>query len=228
GDVSWEVQTKLLRVLQEMTFERVGSSEPIQVDVRIVAATHQDLERLIRQGRFREDLFYRLNVLPILVPPLRQRREDIVELVQHYLRYHVQRCGKGEVQIDDDALALLKAAPWPGNVRQLGSVIERAVVIAEGPLLTVADLPTELFDEIADGRLPIADLKKSPSSNLGWAIPNLKSQGVQAERAERDRREREQLVRALAATSGNKTEAARLLGLARSTFLSRLKKHGLS
>ncbi|MBI1918827.1 MAG: sigma-54-dependent Fis family transcriptional regulator, partial [Planctomycetes bacterium] len=224
GDVSWEVQTKLLRVLQEMTFERVGSSEPIQVDVRIIAATHQDLERLIRQGRFREDLFYRLNVLPILVPPLRERREDIVELVLHFLRYHSQRCrgsrenGSGDVQIDDDALALLKAAPWPGNIRQLGSVIERAVVIAEGPLLTVADLPAELLD-------PPAEEEASDDLVVEAApVPG----GVQAERAERDRRERQELVRALTATSGNKAGAARILGLARSTFISRLKKHGLS
>jgi transcriptional regulator with GAF, ATPase, and Fis domain len=218
GDISWEVQTKLLRVLQEMTFERVGSSEPIQVDVRIIAATHQDLERLIRQGRFREDLFYRLNVLPIHVPPLRQRREDIAELVQHFLRYHGQRCGKNDMQIDDDALALLKAALWPGNVRQLGSVIERAVVIAEGQLLTVADLPAELLVPPAEEGLGDEEaVETAPVSG-----------GAQAERVDRDRREREQLVRALTATSGNKAEAARLLGLARSTFLSRLKKHGLS
>jgi transcriptional regulator with GAF, ATPase, and Fis domain len=212
GDVSWEVQTKLLRVLQEMTFERVGSSEPIKVDVRIIAATHQDLEKLIRLGRFREDLFYRLNVLPIAVPPLRERSEDIPELVQHFLRVY----GKG-VQMDDDALATLKAAPWPGNVRQLENAIARAVVIAEGPVLTLNDLPAGLFQPTEEESAPTED-----------SVVEVAPAGVQGERAERDRREREQLVRALAATKGNKAEAARALGLARSTLLSRLKKHGLS
>jgi transcriptional regulator with GAF, ATPase, and Fis domain len=213
GDVTWEVQTKLLRVLQEMTFERVGSSEPVAVDVRVIAATHQNLEQLIRQGKFREDLYYRLNVLDLRVPPLRERREDIPELVQHFLRRHGQRCGRADLQVDDDALLVLKGAPWPGNVRQLENAIERAVVIAEGPVVTAADLPSEL---IADCRLQIAAVTdQSALSAPPSVVP-------------KDRREREQLVRALAETKGNKAEAARLLGLARSTLVSRLKKHGLS
>ncbi len=219
GDVSWEVQTKLLRVLQEKTFERVGSSEPVGVDVRIIAATHQNLEELIRQGRFREDLFYRLNGLPIHVPPLRERPEDVPELVQHFLRAYGQRCGRPDVQVDDDALALLKAAPWPGNVRQLGSVIERAVVIAEGPLVTAADLPEDLL-----GAVSARNGHREPGAEDGFVA----TLGVEGERAERDHRERDELVRALAATKGNKAEAARALGLARSTLVSRLKKHGLS
>jgi transcriptional regulator with GAF, ATPase, and Fis domain len=216
GDVSWEVQTKLLRVLQEMTFERVGSSESIQVDVRIIAATHQNLERLIQQGRFREDLFYRLNVLPLTVPPLRERREDIPELVGHFLHIYGEQSGKGELQLDDDALALLKAAPWPGNIRQLENVIERAVVIAEGTVVSADHLPPDLLNgmpqEIATG------------NGFDEELPR----GLEGERADRERREREQLVRALAATNGNKAEAARALGLKRSTLVSRLKKYGLS
>jgi transcriptional regulator with GAF, ATPase, and Fis domain len=123
GDISLEVQTKLLRVLQEMTFERVGSSEPVKVDVRLIAATHQRLEALIRQGRFREDLYYRLDVISIHVPPLRERREDIIELANYFLRQYAQRCGKEMTLIDDDALLVLKAYSWPGNVRQLENVI---------------------------------------------------------------------------------------------------------
>src|SRR5262249_4528520 len=115
GDISLEVQTKLLRVLQEKTFERVGSSEPVTVDVRIIAATHQDLEALIQQGRFREDLFYRLNVFPIFVPPLRERPEDIPELATHFMRLSAQRCRKEVTQMDDDVLAILKSYAWPGN-----------------------------------------------------------------------------------------------------------------
>jgi transcriptional regulator with GAF, ATPase, and Fis domain len=216
GDISLEVQTKLLRVLQEMTFERVGSSEPVEVDVRLLAATHQNLEALIRAGRFREDLFYRLNVISVAVPPLRERREDIPELVRHFLYLHGQRAGKPHLEIEDDALALLKAHAWPGNVRQLENVVERAVVIAEGDAIGPDDLPTELRENVAVGREPEAlpDAARLP--------------GLRAEREDRDRRERERLVRALAAAGGNKAEAARALGLARSTLLSRLKKHGLS
>src|SRR5207302_6938207 len=131
GDIGLEVQTKLLRVLQEMTFERVGSSEPVEVDVRVIAATHQNLERLIAEGRFREDLYYRINVISVSVPPLRERREDIPELALHFLKLHGERCGKTMLQIDDDALGMLKAYSWPGNIRQLENVIERAVVVAE-------------------------------------------------------------------------------------------------
>jgi transcriptional regulator with GAF, ATPase, and Fis domain len=214
GDVSWEVQTKLLRVLQENIFERVGSSEPMQVDVRIIAATHQHLETLIKQGRFREDLYYRLSVLPVAVPPLRERREDIPELVQHFLVQYGARSGKPNLQIDDEAMLLLKAADWPGNIRELENVIQRAAIIAEGPMLTCDDLPEELL-RTEPLEEPAGDALEAP-------------RGVEAERADREQREREQLVRTLASTKGNKAEAARALGLARSTFLSRLKKYGLN
>jgi DNA-binding NtrC family response regulator len=217
GDIALEVQTKLLRVLEARTFERVGSSQPQPVDVRVLAATHRDLGQLIREGRFREDLYYRLNVISIAVPPLRERREDVPELAQHFVRRYAQRCGRPVTQIDDDALAALKAYPWPGNVRQLENVVQRAVVVAEGTTLTLRELPPELLDGLEDLAPPGPE--EEPASGL--------SLGVQAERAERDRREREQLVRALAATDGNKAEAARVLGLARSTLISRLKKHGL-
>jgi transcriptional regulator with GAF, ATPase, and Fis domain len=224
GDVSGEVQVKLLRVLQEMTFERVGSSEPVKVDVRIIAATHQDLEGLIRQGRFREDLYYRLNVLPIPLPPLRDRIEDIPELVSHFLCLYGRRAGKEVVAIDDDALARLKAYSWPGNVRQLESVIDRAVVVAEKAVVTVDDLPPELHD--GDGALaPVATL---PAPRDPYPFLAVDGSVVQARRRDREGREREQLVRALAAAGGNKAEAARALGMARSTLLSRLKRLGLS
>jgi DNA-binding NtrC family response regulator len=217
------VQTKLLRVLEEMTFERVGSSEPVKVDVRVIAATHQDLEGLIRQGKFREDLFFRLNVLPITVPPLRQRPEDVAELTAHFLKVYGQRCGKEVTALDDDALALLKAHPWPGNVRELEHAIERAVLLAEGPVATVKDLPPEIQ------ALAFAppDGPDEEAGGLPVTLPELAA-ALQAERAERQKREREHLVRALAAAGGNKAEAARALGLARSTLVSKLKKYGLS
>jgi transcriptional regulator with GAF, ATPase, and Fis domain len=214
GDISLEVQTKLLRVLQEKTFERVGSSDPLRADVRIIAATHQPLERLIEEGRFREDLFYRLNCFPITLPPLREHREDIPELALHFQAQCCKRAGKSVLGIDDDAMSRLKSYAWPGNVRQLENVIERAVVIAEGTTITEAELPPEVqaVQEGCDEELP------AQNGNVG----------IHAERAERDALERERLVRALAATDGNKAEAARSLGLARSTLVSRLKKHGLS
>jgi transcriptional regulator with GAF, ATPase, and Fis domain len=227
GDVSLEVQVKLLRVLQEMAFERVGSSEPVKVDVRVIAATHQDLEALIRVGRFREDLFYRLNVLPITLPPLRERAEDVAELAQHFLRLYAQRSGKEVTAIDDDALACLKAYSWPGNVRQLENVIERAVVVAEKPIITV----DELSDEVRDGRAveprATAVVDGIISAANRW-VGEAPAAVAQTQRRERDRREREMLVRALAAAGGNKAEAARALGLARSTLLSRMKRLGLS
>jgi transcriptional regulator with GAF, ATPase, and Fis domain len=209
GDISLDVQTKLLRVLQEKTFERVGSSESLQVDVRLVAATHQDLERLIREGRFREDLFYRLNVITLTVPPLRDRSEDLPELANHFLKTYAARSGKAVGQIDDEALIALRGYRWPGNVRELENAIERAVVVSDGPVLTASDLPAEVLQP-ADA---------TAFHGGGW--------GLRAERQERHKRERDALVRALSSASGNKAEAARLLGMARSTLVSRLKKYRL-
>ncbi len=237
GDISLEVQTKLLRVLQEMTFERVGSSEPIRVDVRIVAATHQNLELLIRQGKFREDLFYRLNVFPIVIPPLRDRPEDIPELVQHFLTIYGQRAGKVITSMDDDALLALKNFSWPGNVRQLENVIERAVVVVEGAIVTLRELPPEIL-AVAE-ELQKAQRERSLDSldSLDGLEPWLETDPtvtLQALRTSRDselalqeQREREMLVRALAVAGGNKSEAARALGMARTTFLSRLRRLGL-
>ncbi|HEV2945864.1 MAG TPA: sigma-54 dependent transcriptional regulator, partial [Gemmataceae bacterium] len=221
GDINLEIQTKLLRVLQEKTFERVGSSEPLQVDVRIIAATHQNLEEFIRRERFREDLYYRLKVIDILVPSLRERREDIPELALSFLRTYAQRCNKPVEHLDDDAMAILKSYRWPGNIRELENVIERAVVVAEGPTILPGDLSPELSKSPING-----DSVPSEVETNGISIP-LTASGWQTEREEFDRREREQMVRALAAASGNKAEAARALGLARSTLVSRLKKHGL-
>ena len=217
GDISLEVQTKLLRVLEEMTFERVGSSEPVQVDVRIIAATHRDLEAMIVQGAFREDLYFRLNVLPIRVPPLRQRVEDIPELAQHFLELYAAKLGKPVRLLDDDALVAMKSHPWPGNVRQLENVIERAVVVADGGVIGLDALPAEIRNPPPDAGISLDDM----------SLPEL-AEAFHADRDERDRRQREQLVRALASAGGNKAVAARALGLARSTLLSRLRKHGLS
>jgi transcriptional regulator with GAF, ATPase, and Fis domain len=222
GDVSLEVQTKLLRVLQEKTIERVGSSESMEVDVRILAATHQNLEDLIRKGRFREDLFYRLNVFPIRMPPLRERVEDIPELAMHFMRVSAQRNHKDVTHIDDDVLAAFKGHAWPGNIRQLENVIEKAVVLTESPVLTMHEIDSEDFQF-----LPLEEeADRSPALMQEAAFAKRAEAG--SWRNERDRVEREQMVRALAAASGNKAEAARTLGIARSTLVSKLKKLGLS
>ena len=173
GDINLEVQTKLLRVLQEMSFERVGSSQPITVDVRILAATHQDLEALIRAGRFREDLYYRLNVICLHTPALRERREDIFELAVYFLNLHSQRTGKLVTHIDPEAVEALVAYDWPGNIRELENVLERAVVLADGPAVMFDDLPQELRQPVRRRlrpRLPAAVASGAVSSNAAGGI----------------------------------------------------------
>lgn len=236
GDISLEVQTKLLRVLQEMAFERVGSSQTIAVDVRIIAATHQDLEGLIRSGKFREDLFYRLNVIPIRTPSLRERKEDIFELAVHFLGRHAERIGRAVGHIEDDAVEALIAHDWPGNIRELENVIERAVVLCEGHALTLDDLSSEILQP---GRRRARPLEAVPSRNgsrsRSRVVAELPGTGSDATipvgfegDAEAVDFERHRLLDALAEAKGNKSVAARLLGMPRSTFFSKLKKHGLT
>jgi formate hydrogenlyase transcriptional activator len=135
GELPPETQVMLLRVLQERTIERVGGNEPVGVDVRVIAATHQDLGTLVKEGRFRADLFYRLNVFPIQVPPLRERREDIADLVRHFLLHFGRRMGKSITLVSDDTLRQLMNYPWPGNVRELENLIERAMIVSTGETL---------------------------------------------------------------------------------------------
>jgi transcriptional regulator with GAF, ATPase, and Fis domain len=223
GDISLETQIKLLRVLQERCFEPVGSTQTVQVDVRVIAATHQDLERLIAQGRFRGDLYYRLNVISIPMPPLRERTEDILELALYFLMRSAQKCTKRITHIEPEALAALERHPWPGNVRELENVIERAVVLSESDRVTLQDLPIDV------GRtsypLQVAETKPSPALvNSGFA-----SNGTNGGFANGGTPawEREMLLDALKKCTGNKAQAARLLGIPRSTYFSKLKKHGI-
>ena len=256
GDINLEVQTKLLRVLQEMSFERVGSSQPINVDVRILAATHQDLEALIRSGRFREDLYYRLNVICLHIPPLRERREDIFTLAVYFQNLHAQRVGKALTHLEPEAVEALAAYDWPGNIRELENVLERAVVLADGPAITVEDLPPELRKSSRRGlrpRLhssasavgsvlnPVDQLSGSQSAVLAraravadgrdpseWSSPDSKVAAADAWDAEYVAYERQRLIDALDEARGNKSVAARLLDMPRSTFFSKLKKHGIA
>ena len=200
GDISTELQTKLLRFLQEREFERVGGAKPISVDVRIIAATNRDLDKAIREGRFREDLYYRLNVVPLILAPLRERKEDIPGLANYFLRRSALETKKNLTGITEEALQKLIAYAWPGNVRELANVIENAVVLGQGPSLTPHDFPTKVASTVPD----------APRDRLSYhgAIDDYR---------------RELIARTLAHTEGNRAAAAKILGLQR-TYLSRLIK----
>jgi len=200
GDISAELQTKLLRFLQEREFERVGGAQPIRVDVRIIAATNRDLSMTIKEGRFREDLFYRLNVIPISLPPLRERREDIPVLAKYFLYRFAAETKKIFTGITAQAEARLVAHQWPGNVRELGNVIERAVVLGQGPEVTLDDLPPRIVYSEAE----------RASEGLSYR------EAVDAARADVIRR-------TLATTGGNRAAAARILGLHKTHLLNLMK-----
>jgi DNA-binding NtrC family response regulator len=200
GDVSQELQTKLLRFLQEREFDRVGGVRPIHVDVRIVAATNRDLDVAVKEGRFREDLYHRLNVVPIMLPPLRERREDIPVLAHHFLQRFAKEVKKTLSEISGEALGKLSAYDWPGNVRELANVIERAVVLGQGPEIAPHDLPARIVA----------------------AQSELQSDGI-SYRGAVDAYRRQLVMRALAQTQGNRAAAARALGLHEKYFLRLLK-----
>jgi DNA-binding NtrC family response regulator len=200
GDVSQELQTKLLRFLQEREFDRVGGVRPIHVDVRIVAATNCDLEAGVKEGRFREDLYHRLNVVAIMLPPLRRRAEDIPALAQYFLERYAKEVKKHFAQITEATLERLCAYAWPGNVRELANVIERAVVLANGPAITIGDLPQRIG-----------------GSEPGAERPNV-SYREAMEAARRD-----VILKALAQTRGNRAAAAKSLGLHEKYFLRLIK-----
>jgi two-component system, NtrC family, response regulator AtoC len=204
-----EVQAKLLRVLQEREIERVGGTHSIKIDVRIVAATNLDLKRAVATGAFREDLFYRLNVVPITVPPLRERIEDLPLLVDHFIRRYNHECNKRIEALTPDALAALGAYSWPGNVRELQNIVERTVVLVDGPLISAADLPL--------------DLTISPAR--GGAAPD--KRGLDLNEAS-DRFERLIVQRVLEEARGNVSEAARVLGLHRNSLKMKLARWKIS
>ncbi len=196
GDITPGFQAKLLRVLQERAFERVGGNETIHVDIRVVAATNRDLKTAVAEGKFREDLFYRLNVVSIPVPPLRERRGDIRALVQRFVAGAAREAKRPAPAVPEEVMKLIEAQPWPGNVRELKNVIERAVVLIEGDELTPGDLPQEM------------------TASGGGAVPG----GFHDQVAE----QRKKIVKeALERCGGNQTRAAEVLGLQR-TYLARL------
>ena len=204
GDMNPSVQAKLLRVLQEHTFERLGGNKTISVDVRIIVATNKDLESEVKDGNFREDLFYRLNVVPITVPPLRERKEDIPLLAEHFLTYYAAKNHRPVKDIFPRALDLLMRYDWPGNVRELENTIERAVIIAGGEQLTEADLPINIQALVDDLQTP--------------------DTGVMAGRTLKEV-ERDLIIKTLEQTGGNRTRAAKILGITRKTLQNKLKEY---
>jgi Nif-specific regulatory protein len=224
GELPMEVQVKLLRVLQEREFERVGGSETIRVDVRVISATHRDLEALIAEGKFREDLYYRLNVFPITLPPLRDRLEDLPRLVEHFVAKFNRTTGKQVRGFDSSAIGALTAYVWPGNVRELENVVERAIIVARGPDVTGSDLD---FGHRAQ-RMQAAAAGGAPS--LAGAVPLPAAptgSGPKPLQARLQEQERNEIVAAIERERGSIAGAARALGINRSTLYYRLRKHGL-
>jgi len=208
GEISPSTQVRLLRVLQEGEFQRVGGTAPIRVDVRVLSATNQDLEDLVRKGRFRQDLYYRLNVFPIRVPPLRERAEDIPLLVAHFVEQCNQRLKRRVSGVSPQAMALLMAYSWPGNVREVENTVQRMMVVAKGDTLEAPDLPPEIGGGEKPPRESATDLK-----------------GITRGSAEIV--EKEAIQHALAETGGNVTRAARSLGISRATLQKKMKAYGL-
>lgn len=220
GEMSLAMQAKLLRVIQEREFTRVGGTETIKVDVRIVAATNKDLRQAIANHTFREDLYYRLSVVPIYLPPLRERRDDIPELAMSFLEKYSLRNGKDVRGISSEAMQALLDYPWPGNIRELENTIERAVILANGPELTREDL----------------FLSGDPVNLPARTAPGLRESGLTAGQAGRDdaqvplsleELEKKHIMKVLEHTSMNRTEAAKLLRITRRTLLNKIKKYGL-
>lgn len=215
-----EMQVKLLRALQESEFERVGGVKTIQVDVRLVAATNSDLKKEIAQGTFREDLYYRLNVVPIRLPPLRERAEDIPLLISHFIEKFNARLKKRVSGVLPETERLLTDYPWPGNIRELENVMERAVLFCDGPELAVSDLPQELRDRAEQGMEPSQD----DTTDADAAVQDGLKEQV---RAAMSRLERQLIVKALEQTKGNVTHAARLLKISRKGLQLKMKELGL-
>jgi DNA-binding NtrC family response regulator len=202
GTMSPSLQAKLLRVLQEREFEPLGAERSQKVDVRVIAATNRDIKRLVEDGRFLEDLFYRLNVIPLVLPPLRERREDVPVLVEHFLHKHAHRSGRKIDEIREEALARLNAYDWPGNVRELENTIERAVVLSHGPVIEARDITMPGVIGPASAGLPSQELR----SNVEWA-------------------ERQSVQQALVRAGGVKKDAASLLGISQRALSYYLAKY---
>jgi nitrogen regulation protein NR(I) len=232
GDMTPATQTKILRVLQSGSFERVGGNQPIQVDVRIIAATNKDLEQAVAERKFREDLFYRLNVVRVRLPALRERREDIRLLVGYFLKKFAREQKLPAKSVNSTAMRALARYHWPGNVRELENALRRALVVAKGEAILLGDLPVELRGETAHLKHHAGGASPSPPEPLSGDMAAVARQLFQW--ARRDPRlkvlpavERELVIHALNETKGNQLHAAKLLGITRATLRKRIEKFGI-
>lgn len=221
GDITPAMQVKLLRLLQERKYERLGGTETRSADVRFIAATHRDLESMVKSGDFREDLFYRLNVVPLWLPPLRGRGGDVALLARTFCRRFGDANGRPQARLGDDAVRALEAERWPGNVRQLQNFIERLIVLCDDDLITADDVRREM----SQGQPITTHASRAPSTLRTADIT--RSQIVPLTEEVRQA-ERKALVRALKYTRGNRTLAARILCISRATLYNKLVEHGLS
>lgn len=208
GDMSLKVQAKLLRVLEEEKIEPLGCNKPIGLDVRVIAATNQDLQAMIEQGRFREDLFYRLNVIPVQIVPLRERQHDIPLLANHFLREFARMYGKKEKKIQPDVLEALEKYSWAGNVRELKNVMERLVILQGGEEITLYDLPASMYDHLLETEIP---------ANPGGPFQHA-----------REDFERRFILEAIHRNRGNIVQTARELGMDRSNLYKKIKQLGIA
>ncbi len=213
GEMSPKLQVKLLRVLQERQFEPVGSDKAVQVDVRVVVATNRDLHAAVKEKRFREDLFYRLNVLPIELPPLRERDGDVPLLVDHFLVLHSRTKGKALIQVEPKAMAAMEQYNWPGNVREVENLVERLVVLCEDGLICASELPDYVTSDFSE--------QEETSGSFSLPLEGVDLDGLL------EKIENGFIEQALLRTGGNKTMAAELLRLNRTTLIERLRKRGL-
>lgn len=214
GEMKPSLQVKLLRFLQERTFERVGGLKTIEVDVRVIAATNKDLWKAVQEGTFREDLFYRLNVVPIHIPPLRERKEDIPLLVEHFLTKHAMSLNdESRKRVTPEVIECFMEYSWPGNVRELENIIRRLIILSEGEEITVDDLPDRFQKS-----------KKSKSSDIH--LITLPEEGIELKKF-LENIERSFIQQALEKTNGVKNKAAKLLGLNRTTLIEKMKKLGM-
>lgn len=211
GDMSLNLQAKLLRVLQEKTFTRVGGNETITTSARIIAATNRDLEKLVEKGEFREDLYYRLNVVTIFLPPLRERKEDIPLLVDYFVQKYAEKYKKNVRGVSKEVLDLFMEYSWPGNVRELENAIARGVIVTSAPMILLEDLPSSLAQKLEKPK------EKQVEESEDLPLPKLI-----------EKVEKEAILRALEKAQGNKTKAAQILGISRKSLFNKLRYYNIN
>jgi transcriptional regulator with GAF, ATPase, and Fis domain len=225
GEMDLSLQVKILRALQEREYERVGGGKTLKADVRIVAATNRDLEAEVAAGRFREDLYYRLNVIPLHLPPLRERGADVLLLADHFLeRFCRQKC-RPTLMLSDEAKGLVLSYPWPGNVRELENFMERLSILCEHDTIAAADLPRKILEHA--GVAPPPPVAMAPTGFVWAKLADLADLGLGLKEF-LDAAEERLLVEALRQAGGVKNQAAELLGIKRTTLIEKLKKRNMA